>query len=486
MEETKQKKSSVDVAMRNRTLAVLVLCGLVTGVITFVLYNYTQNLLKERLQERIVAIASTAATEISYKDVLEVTTADDIEKESAIRLASSLRNVRDANSDARFVYILRRTDDPAIFHFVMDAESLDSKEQQEERAGEPLEDDELAPLPGDELDVSEYPALQYEAFDHPVAERELQQDQWSTQMSAYAPIYDDEHNAVAVLGIDVEIVNYLAKVRATLLPFLLFVLFLVSLLTFLTLLLIRFWGQRVRILQELDHQKDELLGIVAHQLAKPITAIRWDLESLLDGDLGELNAGQKEEATTMKQQAINLADLVSMILDVSRIQLGKIHLEAQPLDLTQLFKEMLDVVHPAIVEKKLDFKKSMPDKLPVAMLDKRYTRITIENMLTNAVKYTPDGGSVSLTVTVKNGLMRIAVKDTGCGIPKSEQEKIFGKMYRASNVRNTIDGNGFGLYVAKGAIEAQGGKMWFESEEGKGTTFFVELPIKEAPEEKKA
>ena len=107
--------------------------------------------------------------------------------------------------------------------------------------------------------------------------------------------------------------------------------------------------------------------------------------------------------------------------------------------------------------------------------------MTVENMLTNAVKYTPDGGKVTFDLKIDKGIMRCSVSDTGCGIPKEEQGKIFGKMYRASNVRNTVEGNGFGLYVAKGAIEGQGGKMWFTSEVGKGTTFSFELPLKEVP-----
>ena len=123
--------------------------------------------------------------------------------------------------------------------------------------------------------------------------------------------------------------------------------------------------------------------------------------------------------------------------------------------------------------------KSLPEKLPVALLDKRLTRMTVENLLTNAVKYTPKDGNVWFTVTIDaKNLLSITVKDTGVGIPKAEQGKIFGKQFRASNVRNAIDGNGFGLYVAKGAIEGQDGKIWFESEEGKGTTFSVEVPLK--------
>ena len=100
----------------------------------------------------------------------------------------------------------------------------------------------------------------------------------------------------------------------------------------------------------------------------------------------------------------------------------------------------------------------------------------LENLLSNAVKYTPEGGRVELNVSLTDHTLRYEVKDTGCGIPKEDQEKIFGKLFRATNVRNT-EGNGLGLFAAKGAAETQGGKVWFTSESGKGTTFYVEMPL---------
>ena len=237
----------------------------------------------------------------------------------------------------------------------------------------------------------------------------------------------------------------------------------------------------MKILQELDHQKDELLGIVSHQLAKPITAIKWTLETLADGDAGELNKDQRDSMETMQSMAVDLADLVGMILDVSRVQLGRIKLDPQPLDLTVFFKEVVSVILPAANRKNLTLRLNIPADLPTVFLDKRYTRMTIENLLTNAVKYTPEHGTVTLTVSLDSDKLRCEITDTGCGIPDAEQGKIFGKMYRASNARNTADGNGFGLYVAKGAVEAQGGKIGFVSTENKGTTFSVTLPANKAP-----
>ena len=179
----------------------------------------------------------------------------------------------------------------------------------------------------------------------------------------------------------------------------------------------------------------------------------------------------------MQSITVDLSDLVGMILDVSRIQLGKMKTDPQPLNLQVFFKEILDVIDPKAKEKNVSFIKSLPKNLPTVLLDKRLTRMTVENLLTNAVKYTPKGGDVRFTVEKRGETLYCEVRDTGCGIPKSEQGMIFGKLFRASNVRNAVDGNGFGLYVAKGGIESQGGKIWFESAEGKGTVFFFELPL---------
>lgn len=254
---------------------------------------------------------------------------------------------------------------------------------------------------------------------------------------------------------------------------------LLLILTIQTVILVRIWRSRVDLLKDLDRQKDELLSIVSHQLATPVTSVKWYIEMLLDGDSGELTDEQKKQLATMQGVTEDLVDLVGMILDVSRIQLGKMKVDRADLDLGTFFGEVLAVIEPKAIVKKQQFIKKIPAKLPVASLDKRLMRMTLENLLSNAVKYTPEGGKVELKVEVKDRTLRYSVKDTGCGIPKEEQEKIFGKLFRATNARNT-EGNGLGLFAAKGAAEAQGGKVWFESASGKGTTFFVEVPLTEA------
>jgi signal transduction histidine kinase len=197
---------------------------------------------------------------------------------------------------------------------------------------------------------------------------------------------------------------------------------------------------------------------------------------MMDGDVGELNKEQKSHVATMQKIAVNLADLVQMILDVSRIQLDRVKVDLHKFDVKDLIEEILQVIEPKAQEKSVIFEKSIPKNKIIGNYDKRLTRMTLENLLSNAIKYTPSKGKVQFNVSLTSDSIQFEIRDSGCGIPKAEQGRIFEKLYRASNVRN-VDGNGFGLYIAKGAIEAQRGKIWFESVEGRGTTFHIVLPL---------
>ena len=198
---------------------------------------------------------------------------------------------------------------------------------------------------------------------------------------------------------------------------------------------------------------------------------------MLDGDVGKLNKEQTEHVSTMSVVAQDLADLVSMILDVSRVQLGRMKVDRSKMELNEFFKEVSESMEIKAKEKKVTYNATIEKKIPSAMLDRRLMRMTLENLLSNAIKYTDKGGIVDFTVEVKGNNLHYTVKDTGCGIPKADQDKMFTKLFRASNVQK-IDGNGFGLYVAKGAVESQGGSISFQSTEGKGTTFNVSIPLK--------
>ena len=398
------------------------------------------------------------------------------------RLVGTLEGMREANEDITYAYIMRRTSDLNTFEFVADADSLIPYDEWDFNENGIVEEDEEIPLPGDPFDVSPYPTLRNEAYYHPVAANELEEDQWSVQLSAYAPILDNNGIAVGIVGIDVTVSDFNQRTQAMLLPFALFIFFLILLLTLLTLVLVRFYNERVRVMREIDRQKDELLSIVSHQLATPVSSMKWYLEMMMDGDVGKLTKEQKEHVEQLQVSASGLADLVAMILDVSRIQLGRMKVDKSEVDLNEFFKSVITVIDAKAQQQGVEFIKNMPKKLPTVNSDKRLLHMTLENLLSNAVKYTPKDGKVTLNVEVKGNMLHYSVTDTGCGIPEAEQDKVFGKLFRATNVQK-VDGNGFGLYAAKGAVEALGGKISFRSKENKGTTFTVSLPL-ETPKKK--
>lgn len=459
-------------------LGALGICILIASGITFLLYNYTRELLLQRLNERLMAIASTSAVlfdgdEIKFLDEAGMTASNsEVYKKNVLKL----QEIRDANNDIRYVYILGKTNDINTVRFIVDADAASTEPVIDFNEDGEIDDEDVS-VPGEEYDASDVPALQGPAFERTTVDEELTIDEWGTFLSGYSPIFDKSGNSVGTITIDVEVTDFVRIVNATFLPFLLFVGLLLLLITTLTIVIVRIWKAKVSIVQEIDRQKDELLSLVSHQLATPISSIKWYLEMLIDGDMGALNKDQKEHVSAMHGIGESMSDLVSMILDVSRIQLGRMRIEKQDMDLDTFFHALVSTIQPKANEKKVVFEKNIQEKLPVAKLDRRYTNMTLENLLSNAVKYTPSGGKVTFDVSIHENKLFVSVTDTGLGIPKAEQSKIFGRMYRASNVRNSVDGNGFGLFVAKGAVEAQGGKISFESTEGKGTKFNVTLPL---------
>lgn len=469
-------------------LATIAVAILLTVTTSWILYEHTVGLLTSNLRERILSIVTTAVVQIDADDINNLQTESDWQKPEWSKVVNQLKKFKENNKDIVFVYIYRKkSTNPNEMEFVADAGSLNPYANTD---SDPLNDVDAngdGVIEPDGPDFLQWPGQDYPeppdetflAYEAPLTNKDLYEDAFGKVLTGYAPIKDSKGIVRGVLAVDIRADDFLTITRQTLYPFLLFILVLALIILVLALVIIRVWNKRVELLSELDKQKDELLGMVSHQLATPISAIKWYVEMLLDGDLGALNEAEKEQLNTIYKTSFDLSDLVSMILDVSRIQLGRMNVSKQQLDLNEFFKEITDVVEPKAIEKKVEFIKNIPSKLPSAMLDKRYTRMTIENLMTNAIKYTPEKGKVMVDVAIVNNQLKVTVKDTGVGIPKADQKEIFGKMFRASNVRNSkIDGNGFGLFVAKGAVESQGGEIRFESTEGKGTTFYVTLPLK--------
>ena len=243
--------------------------------------------------------------------------------------------------------------------------------------------------------------------------------------------------------------------------------------------------------KEIDHAKSEFVSLASHQLRTPLTTISWYAEMVLKGDVGEIIPKQKKYLEEIYRGNKRMIELVNTLLDVSRLELGTFKMEPKPTDVVALAESVVDEQQPKIERKKLIITKSFDKNVPTFSTDPKFLHMVFQNLLANAVEYTPEGGKIEFGISLdKEKQILITVSDTGYGIPKNQQDKIFTKLFRADNVREKdTDGTGLGLYIVKSIIEQSGGKIWFESsartaegvqsggEENKGSTFFVTLPL---------
>ena len=173
-----------------------------------------------------------------------------------------------------------------------------------------------------------------------------------------------------------------------------------------------------------------------------------------------------------------MIDLVNVLLNVSRIEMGTFVSELEETNIVEIAKSVCDEQKFQIKDKDLTLTENFSKDIPIFHTDKRFIRMIFQNLLSNSVKYTPQNGKIEFTISLDKQDILIKIFDTGYGIPKNQQGKIFTKLFRADNILDKdTSGTGLGLYIVKSIVEKLGGKIWFESEENKGTTFFITLPL---------
>jgi signal transduction histidine kinase len=231
--------------------------------------------------------------------------------------------------------------------------------------------------------------------------------------------------------------------------------------------------------QEVERLKSEFLTVVSHELQTPLTAIKGALELVIEDDTGALSRVQRRFLDTIDRNCTRLVSLVSDLLDLSRLEAGRIELEAQPLDTSSLVRGALASVGNLFDARGTQVRLEVPECVPPILGDRRRVEQILTNLLSNAAKYTPAGGGglVEVSAKAQNGHVRLAVADNGPGVPEAEREIVFDKFYRGRDAaRRGEAGSGLGLAIVKSLVELHGGTIRVEDGQPRGARFVVELP----------
>lgn len=228
---------------------------------------------------------------------------------------------------------------------------------------------------------------------------------------------------------------------------------------------------------EIDRMKSEFISLASHQLRTPLSAVKTYAHMLLDGFMGPLQPPQCQALKTIIGASNRMNELISTLLNITRIESGSIAVTPKNINLSKMIEEISKELKHSVQDKKLDMSVIVPTTPVHVRTDNLILKEIISNLTTNAIKYTPEGGVVTLEVKLRRDDTVVTVTDTGIGIPKYSQDQVFTKFFRAPNVvKMETSGTGLGLYLVRGLAEALGGKVWFESTEGKGSTFYFSLP----------
>jgi signal transduction histidine kinase len=229
--------------------------------------------------------------------------------------------------------------------------------------------------------------------------------------------------------------------------------------------------------QKFDELSDKIISMVSHELKTPLTSIKGFAETIIQEDLNKSEI--IKFANIIYNEADRLNRLVNSLLNLSRLESAKVNFNIKKVDIKEIVENVIELMYPKIKNSNIKLNREYEDEVIYeALADEDKTEQIIINLVDNAVKYTPKEGTITIGIKNKETEVLVYVKDTGIGIPENEKHKIFEKFYRTTISSSISQGVGLGLVITKYLVEGQGGKIWFESQENVGTTFYFTLPKK--------
>jgi len=230
--------------------------------------------------------------------------------------------------------------------------------------------------------------------------------------------------------------------------------------------------------KKIDQAKTDFVFLASHQLRTPLSIIVWQIEMLLTEHTFGFNKKQKKYLKEIYSAAERMTNLVNTLLNVSRIELGVFAIEPRMINIFKISDNVLDKFSKDIKNKQIKIEKIYDRSLQDINIDPNLIRIIFQNLISNAIKYSPDKSKISIDIKKQVKNLLIKIEDRGYGIPKDQQSKVFTKLFRARNIRSKeSEGVGLGLYVIKSIVDELKGKIWFKSVENKGTIFYISIPL---------
>ncbi|MBI5213565.1 MAG: HAMP domain-containing protein [Nitrospirae bacterium] len=230
-------------------------------------------------------------------------------------------------------------------------------------------------------------------------------------------------------------------------------------------------------LKRLEDIRKDFVANVSHELRTPISSIKGYAETLLDGKV-DSEDNVKEFLGIIYQDSNRLANLIDDLLDLSKIESGKMKMEFEPLEILPIVNRCVNVLEKSAKDKSLPIKLDIPPDLPKVLGDHKRLSQVFLNLLDNAIKYTPEGGSITASIVSKEKVVQVDISDTGIGIPEKDLPRIFERFYRVDKARSReLGGTGLGLSIVKHIVQAHNGQVWVQSTLGQGSTFSFTIPI---------
>ncbi len=228
-----------------------------------------------------------------------------------------------------------------------------------------------------------------------------------------------------------------------------------------------------------DRLKSDFISIVAHQLRTPLSAIKWVISMVAGEDVGKISEEQKVFLDKAYLSNERMIILVNDLLNVSRIEEGKFGYVFKMVDFQEILNAVIGNVEGLVARKHIRVNITKPSKMSLVNLDQSKIILALQNIIDNAIKYTPEYGEITMEIKETEEVLEVRIKDSGVGIPQIDQPRIFSKFFRSSNVvRMETEGSGLGLYIVKNIIEKHKGSIEISSEEGKGTEVVFRIPIR--------